>query len=287
MRMHADEADIDTDLVRRLVATQFPRWADLPVTPVPSSGTDNAMYRLGDDLAVRLPRIPGAVENVAFEHRWIPFVAPHLPVTVPEPLERGEPAEGYPYPWSVCRWLPGVNPSTGDETLAEDLAAFVTALRDVPPADAPAAGRGCPLADRDEPTRAALAASTSLVDVPALTRMWDEALRLPEWRGGPRWLHGDLAPGNVLVRDGRLTAVIDWGIAGVGDPSVDQIVAWNLLTAAGRRVFRAALAPDEETWLRGRAWALSISIIQLPYYVDTNPALAANSRHVLKEVLAA
>lgn len=288
MRMHADETHIDTALVRRLVAAQFPRWADLPVAPVPSSGTDNAMYRLGDDLAVRLPRIPGAAKDVALEHRWIPFVAPHLPVTVPEPVVRGEPAEDYPHPWSVCRWLPGANPSTGDETLAADLATFVTALREVPTVDdAPAAGRGCPLANRDEPTRAALAASTSLVDVPALTRMWDEALRLPEWQGDPTWMHGDLSPGNVLVQDGRLTAVIDWSIAGVGDPSVDQIVAWNLLTAAGRRAFRAALAPDDETWLRGRAWALSISIIQLPYYLETNPQLAANSRHVLKEVLAA
>jgi aminoglycoside phosphotransferase (APT) family kinase protein len=286
MRMHADETHIDTELVRRLVAAQFSSWADLPVAPVPSSGTDNAMYRLGDDLAVRLPRIPGAAPNVAMEHRWIPFVAPHLPVAVPEPVALGEPAAGYPHPWSVCRWLPGANPSSGDAVLAADLASFVAALRAVSPAGAPAAGRGVPLAARDEPTRAALAASTELVDTVALTRMWDEALTLPAWEGPATWLHGDLAPGNVLVQDGRLTAVIDWSAAGVGDPSVDQIVAWNLLTVDGRRAFRAELGSDEVTWLRGRAWALSISIIQLPYYLETNPALAANSRHVLKEVLA-
>lgn len=286
MRMHLDEAHTDPALVRRLVAAQFPRWAHLPVRPVPSSGTDNAMYRLGDDLAVRLPRIPGAAGDVAMEQRWISFLAPHLPVTVPGRVALGEPAEGYPYPWAVCRWLPGTNPATGDLPLAEDLAEFITALRRVDPAGAPAAGRGVPLASRDEPTRDAIARSVDLVDTAALTRLWDEALRLPVWEGGPTWLHGDLSPGNVLVDDGRLSAVIDWGTAGTGDPTVDLTVAWNLLPADTRPAFRAALGADEPTWLRGRAWALSISIIQLPYYVDTNPALAANSRHVLAEILA-
>lgn len=286
MRMHADEVHIDTELVRHLVATQFPRWADLPVTPVPSSGTDNAMYRLGEDLAVRLPRIPGAADDVELQGRLLPRLAPHLPVTVPEPVVVGVPAEGYPHPWAVYRWLPGANPATADEALASDLAAFVRALRKVPAADAPAATRGVPLAARDGETRAALALSEDLADTVALTRVWDEALRLPEWEGPPTWLHGDLTPGNVLVRNGRLSAVIDWSCAGAGDPTVDLEVAWNLLPAHVREVYRVALDADEVTWLRGRAWALSIAIIQLPYYLETNPALAANSRHVLTEVLA-
>jgi aminoglycoside phosphotransferase (APT) family kinase protein len=288
--MHADEAGIDTGLVRRLVAAQFPTWADLPVAPVPSAGTHNAMYRLGDDLAVRLPRIPGAAADVTREHEWVPRLAPHLPVAVPVPIVRGVPGAGYPYPWSVCRWLPGTNPVVGaladPGRLAADLAAFVTALRGVAPAGAPAAGRGVPLATRDDATRAAIAASEGLVDTAAVTAVWEDALRVPERQGPPTWLHGDLSPGNVLVRDGRLGAVIDWSGAGLGDPTVDLVVAWNLLPAAVRPAFRAALGADDHTWRRGRGWALSIAIIQLPYYQHTNPVLAANSRHVLAEVLA-
>jgi aminoglycoside phosphotransferase (APT) family kinase protein len=290
MRMHAAEADIDTALVRRLVAEQFPAWADLPVEPVMSSGTVNAMYRLGDDLAVRLPRIPAAAGDVAAEQTWVPLLAPHLPVAVPAPVGLGTPAADYPYPWSVCQWLPGTNPAVDDlvepDRLAEDLAAFVTALRRVAPAGAPAAGRGVPLAARDAPTRAAIAASDGLVDTAAITDIWDDALRLPLRSGPPTWMHADLSPGNLLVQDGRLTAVIDWGAAGVGDPTVDLIVAWNLLPASARRTFRDRLAVDDDTWRRGRGWALSISIIQLPYYQHTNPVLAANSRHVISEILA-
>lgn len=288
VRMHADEIDIDTDLVRRLVAGQFPAWAGLPVEPVPSSGTDNAMFRLGDDLAVRLPRIGRAVNGIAKEQELASLLAPHLPVDMPEPVGLGEPAGDYPYPWTVCRWLPGANPTVHGTKpeLAEDLAAFVTAVRELDPAGAPVSSRGVPLATRDEPTRAAIAASHDLVDTAAVTAIWDDALRLPVWDGPPTWSHGDLSPGNVLVRDGRLTAVIDWGVAGIGDPTVDLIVAWNLLPADTRPAFRAALDVDEDTWLRGRGWALSISMIQLPYYQHTNPGLAENSRHVIDEVLA-
>lgn len=288
VRMHADEIHIDTDLVHRLVAGQFPEWADLPVEPVASSGTDNAMFRLGDDLAVRLPRIGGAVAGIAKEQQWGPLLAPHLPVDVPVPVGFGEPAGDYPYPWTVSRWLRGANPTVHDTKpeLADDLAAFITALRTVDTAGAPASSRGVPLATRDEPTRAAIAASHDLIDTAAVTAIWDDALRLPAWDGPPTWAHADLSPGNLLVRDGRLTAVIDWGVVGIGDPTVDLIVAWNLLPAATRPAFRAALDVDDDTWRRGRGWALSISMIQLPYYQHTNPALAANSRHVIGEILA-
>ncbi len=285
-KMHADEADIDVPLVRRLVAAQFPDWADLPVEPVASAGTDNAMFRLGADLAVRLPRIAGAVRTIAVEQEWLPRLAGRLPVAVPMPVGAGVPADGYPWPWSICRWLPGENPSTGGPGLAKELAAVVTALRGIDPAGAPRSGRGVPLATRDAPTRAAIEASTGLIDVDAVTAVWEDTLRLPEWQGPPTWAHTDLSPGNVLVADGRLTAVIDWSIAGVGDPTVDLIVAWNLLPATARPTFRAALAVDDDTWLRGRGWALSISLIQLPYYQHTNPVLAENSRHVIREVLA-
>ncbi|TQJ02109.1 aminoglycoside phosphotransferase (APT) family kinase protein [Amycolatopsis cihanbeyliensis] len=290
VKMHADEVDIDESLVRRLVAGQFPEWVGLPIELVASSGTDNAMFRLGTDLAVRMPRMTGAAKDVAAEQKWVPLLAPHLPVAVPTPVACGEPAEGYPYQWTVCRWLPGTNPAVDDlaspEQLARDLGAFIVALRCVDPVDAPPAGRGVPLATRDKSTRAAIAASDGLIDTAAVTAVWQDAMRIPAWSGRPAWTHADLSPGNLLVRDGRLAAVIDWGIAGVGDPTVDLIVAWNLLPVSARLAFREVLAADDDTWHRGRGWALSISLIQLPYYQHTNPALAANSRHVIAEILA-
>ncbi len=289
-RMHADEADIDVSLVRHLVGGQFPQWAGLPVESVDSSGTENAMYRLGEDMAVRLPRRKGAVGDVEAEQQWLPRLAPHLPVAVPAPLGRDGPAEGYPWNWSVYRWLEGENPVAGriaePGPLAEDLGKFITALRGIDPVDGPLSGRGVPLATRDAATRAAIEELHGIIDTEAATAAWEEALRIPEWSGPVAWVHGDLSPGNVLVDRGRLSAVIDFGCVGVGDPTVDLIVAWNLLPAEARGVFREALRADDTTWARGRGWALSISLIQLPYYWDTNPVLAANSRHVIREVFA-
>jgi aminoglycoside phosphotransferase (APT) family kinase protein len=289
-RMHADEADIDVPLVRRLVAGQFPAWADLAVEPVASSGTDNAMFRLGPELAVRLPRVQWAAGNVAREQRWPARLAPELPVEVPVVLGHGEPAAGYPWNWSVVRWLDGQNPIVGDIAeplaLAEDLARFSTALQRIDPAGGPPAGRGVPLATRDEPTREAIAELDGIIDTRAVTDVWEDALLIPECTGPATWVHGDLSPGNVLLRKGKLSAVIDFGGIGVGDPTVELIVAWNLLPVEARDTFRAASQVDDATWMRGRGWALSIALIQLPYYRTTNPALAANARHVIRAVLA-
>jgi aminoglycoside phosphotransferase (APT) family kinase protein len=288
--MRPGEVDIDATTVGRLIAGRFPRWAGLPVERLDSSGTENAMFRLGANLVVRLPRHPGAVDDVAHELRWLPRLAPGLPVPVPEPLGRGEPGEGFPWPWSVYRWLDGRNPVVGaveePELLAEDLAAFVRALRRIDPRDGPPGYRGVPLASRDELTRAAIAQSDGRIDTGAVTRLWDEALRLPRHSAAPVWAHGDLMPGNVLVRDGRLSAVIDFGTAGVGDPAADLIVAWNLLPAGVRGTFRDAVGADDAEWARGRGWALSIALIALPYYRVTNPPVAENSRHVIGEILA-
>ena len=294
-RMHADEADIDEALVRRLIAAQFPQWADLPVEPVDSAGTENAMFRLGTDRVARLPRRPDAAADVEREQRWLPRLGPLLPVAVPDPVGRGRPVAGeFPWAWSVYRWLPGVNPEAGRVAepvrLAEDLAGFVTGLRRIDPGEGPASGRGVPLADRDAPTRRAIAAlerePDPAVDTAAVTAAWQEALRLPARTGPPVWAHGDLSPGNVLVTGGRLSAVIDFGGVGVGDPTVDLIAAWNLLPPGARGAFREALRADDATWARGRGWALSIALIQLPYYRRTNPVLAASARHVIHEVLA-
>jgi aminoglycoside phosphotransferase (APT) family kinase protein len=293
--MHADEVPTDVRLVRRLLVAQFSDWAARPIEPVASAGTDNALYRLGDDMVVRLPRIRRVTGQLDKDVRWLPMLAPLLPLAVPVPLAKGTPAESYPWEWGVYRWLDGENPTVGrisdPDSLARDLAQFVEALHGINPTDGPPPGehnffRGVPLAMRDEPTRTALAALRGTIDTDGATAAWDAALQTPEWSAPPVWVHGDLSPGNLLLQDGQLTGVIDFGGLGVGDPACDLIVAWNLLPADTRRVFRAELGVDDATWARGRGWALSVALIQLPYYRDTNPALAANARHVIREVLA-
>ena len=288
--MHANEVDIDVALVRRLVATQFPQLTDLPIEPVQSAGTDNAIYRLGDELALRLPRIPSATGQVEKEHRWLPRLAPLLPLAVPLPFARGTPGGGYPFPWSVSRWLEGVTATrqrvTDLRQAATDLAGFISALQRIDPTDGPKSSRGAPLAVRDERTRAAIAALHGKLDTDAVTAAWDAALQAPAWHGPPVWTHGDLYDGNLLVERGRLSGVIDFDVLGVGDPACDLIVAWSLFSSETRDVFRAALAVDDATWARGRGWALSVALIALPYYETTNPVMVDNARHRVDEVLA-
>ncbi|MGC0415891.1 aminoglycoside phosphotransferase (APT) family kinase protein [Embleya sp. AB8] len=292
--MHPTQHPIDDRLVRRLVAGQFPQWAGLPVRRFPSGGTVNAMYRLGEDLVVRLPLVSGGAEDLRRERDWLPRLASRLPAAIPEVLGAGVPAEGYPWPWSVHRWRAGEHPQAGALAeplpLAEDLAGFVAAMRSITLPGAPRAYRGGPLATLDASTRAAIEALRGIpgerVDCVAVSAVWDDALRAPGWAGAPVWLHADLMPGNLLVAGGRLTAVIDFGCLGVGDPACDLFPAWNLLPADARKVFREALGVDDATWRRGRARTLSQAVIALPYYRTTNPAMADNARHVIREVLA-
>ncbi|MEU9058572.1 aminoglycoside phosphotransferase family protein [Streptomyces sp. NPDC048430] len=285
--MHADETRTDAALVRRLLAAQFPAWADLPVDPVGSHGTVNAIYRLGRDLAVRLPRIEGGSKDVATESRWLPRLAPHLPFAVPTPLAEGVPAEGYPWSWSVCRWLDGTNPApgAGSAEFAADMAEFVLALRRVDTADAPPAYRSETLASRDTATRGALDALHGVIDTGVAATAWADALRAPAPQGPAVWVHGDLQPGNVLVSGGRLSAVIDFGCMGLADPAVDLIPGWYLLRAGARRVFRTRMGADAATWARGRGWALSIALMELSYYRTSNPVMAETARRVIGEVL--
>jgi aminoglycoside phosphotransferase (APT) family kinase protein len=295
-RMHADEVDIDVPLVRRLVATQFPEWADLPIEPVRSRGTDNALYRLGADMVVRLPRHEPTVATLKKERVWLPRLAPLLPLAVPLPLADGTPADGYPFDWSVYRWLGGedaiAQPVRASMQLAGDLAQFIAALREIRIAGGPTPGehnflRGVPLEARDTPTRAAILALRGSLDVEAVTAAWESALASPTWDGSPVWIHGDLDARNLLVENGRLSAVIDWGGLGVGDPACDVSVAWKLFPADVREPFRRMLGVDEATWARARGWTLSQAIIALPYYtLETNPILVREARRWLAEVLA-
>lgn len=283
-----DEVSTDVALVRRLVAVQFPDWASLPIEPVPSSGTDNALYRLGEDMVVRLPRIHSAVDGEERAREWLPRLARLVSVDVPVLLAVGQPADGYQWSWSVYRWLEGANPRVGgivDPALTSDLAQLVLSFYRIDLAG-PATGRGLPLETRDEETRAALAELEGTIDTDAPTVAWEAALRVPRWSGRPTWIHGDLLPGNLLLRDGRLRGVIDFGCVGVGDPACDLIAAWGVLPAVARADFRDELGVDDDTWARGRGWALSIGLIALPYYMDTNPAFADVARHLIGEVLA-
>ena len=292
-QMHAGMHPIDDDLVRRLVAGQFPGWAGLAVQRLPSGGTVNALYRLGDDKVVRLPLVQSGAGDVSLERAWLPRLAPHLPVPIPEVLGAGQPADGYPWPWSVYRWLAGENPAAGALTepvlLARDLARFVAAMRSVTLPGAPRAHRGGPVASLDAETRAAIETLRGIpqegVDCEAAAAVWAETLRAPAWDGPPVWLHADLMPGNLLVAGGRLASVIDFGCLGAGDPACDLFPAWNLLPGAAREVFREALGTDDATWLRGRGRTLSQALIALPYYRNTNPAMARNARHVIRTVL--
>jgi aminoglycoside phosphotransferase (APT) family kinase protein len=287
-KLHDGEVDVDADLVAKLLDTQFPQWSGRPIRPVTSSGTVNVLFRLGDDLVVRLPRIGWGSDDARAEHRLLPRLAPHLPVATPEPVAIGEPAAGYPWDWSVYRWLDGEPPApgSGSSVLVDDLAGFLLALQAIEPADGPAASRGGPLRRKDAATRQAIAQLAGWIDTDAAIAAWDAALAAPEHDGPPVWMHNDLLAGNLLLVGGRLHAVIDWSAAGVGDPACDYIVAWDVLAAADRDRFRAATGVDEATWARARGWALLIALIQLPYYRHTNPALVAHAVHMVDEVLA-
>jgi aminoglycoside phosphotransferase (APT) family kinase protein len=293
--MHSDEVFTDESLVQRLLAGQYPEWADLPIRSVDSAGTDHALYRLGADMVVRLPRIGRVIEQVAKEQRWLPVLAPLLPLAIPTPLAVGAPGEGYPWHWSVYRWLEGENATferlAAPREAATQLARFVAALQRIDPTGGPAPGshnfhRGVPLARRDALTREALNALHGRIDVAAATRAWEAALDAPAWDRPPVWIHGDLQAGNLLAVKGRLSAVIDFGGLGVGDPACDLIVAWNLLSSDTRDVYRSALGVDDATWARGRGWALSTALVGLPYYRDTNPEFVRNAERTIAEVLA-
>jgi aminoglycoside phosphotransferase (APT) family kinase protein len=288
-RMHAEEVELNDDLVRSLIATQMPEWAHLPLQQMPSTGTDNAIYRLGRRLGVRLPRIQWAVPQIEKEAQWLPRLAPHLPSAVPEPVTQGKPAHGYPYPWLVFTWLDGDDAlvgTVGDRCrLARDVAAFVSALQAVDPMGAPPAGsRAGRLAPHDETTRLAITRLDGLIDVGRAIAVWEAAIAADPWSASPVWVHGDLLPGNVVVRDGRLAGIIDWSAAGIGDPACEAMLAWAMPPDA-RSAYRAALEFDDATWVRGRGWALQQAVQFIRYYAETIPDGVAAARRRLDALL--
>jgi aminoglycoside phosphotransferase (APT) family kinase protein len=284
-RMHDDEVEIDEAVVRRLVARQFPTWADLPLRRVEPSGTVNAIFRLGDELSVRLPRRDGPTAPGSRELEWLPKLAPLLPVDVPVPVAQGRPNDDYPWFWEIHTWLEGDTVPVDDIDAiqaARDLAALVGTMQQLDPAGAPA-GRGISLAERDPEIRYWLARFEGASSV---TAEWERALAAPPWADAPVWHHGDLDARNWLVREGRIGGVIDWGAMGIGDPACDVMVAWKLHSPEARDAFREALPTDDATWERARGWALSQAVAILAYYTpENNPTLFREAESWLGLVL--
>jgi len=294
LQVHENEASIDVSLVRRLVRAQFPRWANLPVRPVEVGGWDNRTFHLGEHMTVRLPSAESYVLQVEKERRWLPELAPHLPLPIPVPLAKGVPAEGYPWPWSVYRWIEGETATVGrigdPVEFATTLAGFLVALQQVDPTGGPPPGphnffRGGSLTVYDAETRQALTSLEGEIDTRAALAVWEAALDTA-WHGPPVWFHGDVAWGNLLVEEGRLSAVIDFGTSGVGDPSCDLTISWTLFGGESRKAFRAVLQPDDATWARGRGWTLWKALITLAGSPNSSSRDPREPRRVIDEVLA-
>ena len=294
MTMHADQLDVPVATVRRLIANQFPQWVALPVRPVASSGTVNALFRIGDHLTGRFPLQP---IEVAAAREWLQEeaeaareLAGRTAYATPEPVAIGEPGAGYPLPWAVQTWVPGTpaaeDDPSGSVAFAHDLAALILSVRSIDTRGRTFAGsgRGGDLRDHDAWMRDCFARSEHLVDVSRLRRLWAGLRELP--RTSPDVMtHGDLTPGNVLVADGRLAGVIDVGGLGPADPALDLVAAWHLLDSGPRDILRADLGSDDLEWARGRAWALEQAMGVVWYYLDSNPAMHRMGRTTLQRIL--
>jgi len=287
--MHEGECKVNNNLLKNLLTEQFPQWADLNIRLIQPEGTDNAMYYLGKDKIIRLPRIPSAAKNIDKEINWLPKLAPLLPIEIPKPMGFGEPNQMYPFHWYICQRIKGSNPDLNNpldlEQAAIDLGQFVNAMRKISLKNGPRVKRGMPLRNMDVETRQAINQLSDLYDIKLLAKIWDETLSVPDWTGKDIWIHADLHAGNVLAFDGKITGIVDFGMMGVGDPSADCMPAWTLLSQGTRNIFKDIVNPDTATWLRGRGWAFCMGVVAYPYYKDTNPAFAALARKMIDEVI--
>jgi aminoglycoside phosphotransferase (APT) family kinase protein len=289
-----DRDAIDAALARRLIERQFPQWAELPIAGVDVDGWDNRTFRLGSELTIRLPTGDWYAQQVAKEQRWLPVLAPQLPLPIPSPVAMGNPDGDYPYPWSVYRWLDGdiATHARIDDlpAFAEALAGFLNALRRVDATHGPPPGehnffRGGPLAIYEQETLDAIGTLGREIDRDAAMRVWADAMST-RWERDPLWVHGDVASGNLLVRDGRLAAVLDFGSSGVGDPACDCVIAWTFFSGASRARFRAELDADAATWSRGRGWGLWKALITLVGRLERGSPSAAVSRQEIDAIVA-
>lgn len=290
---YTEAPPIDTSLVRQLVRSQFPQWAHLPVTPLVPGGWDHRSFRLGESMVVRLPSSYAYAGQVAKENHWLPVLAPLLPLTIPEPLALGEPAQGYPWKWAINRWIDGETAAEANvrdqSEFAVALASFLHALQRIDAQEGPSSGsdnffRGGPLATYDAEARQAIRDLSGKIDARAAMDVWDAAVA-GRWRHPPVWLHGDISAGNLLVRQGRLDAVIDFGMLAAGDPACDLAIAWSFLTPESRSGFRSTLELDDDTWLRGRGWALWKASIVASGMTMTNTDEATRAWRTIDQVL--
>lgn len=285
---------IDSELVRGLISSQFPEWGDLPVVPVKVSGWDNRNFHLGSDMIVRLPSAAAYAPQVEKEHLWLPRLAPLLPVAIPEPIALGSPAFNYPWHWSIYRWIDGETVdacATVDlNLLAFDLAKFLRALQAIDPQNGPLSGahnfyRGASISVYDEETRGAIAALKNRIDAALAIKIWERGMA-SSWDKDPVWVHGDVSAGNLLINEGRLTAVIDFGLLSIGDPACDLVMAWTVFDDVSRKIFRETLPLDQQTWDRARAWALWKSLIVMLDPDKSNAVEAKQSLRTYQEIVA-
>lgn len=290
--MPEGEVAISDGLVRRLVDEQFPQWGSCAITRLAPIGTDNQLFRLGDTLLIRMPRIDWAAASAEREYTWLPRLARHLSTPIPAPIALGRPGLGYPWQWTVVPWIEGRTPTqdTFDpQKWATSLGAFVRELREAPGMDAPMTteGRGASLSSLDEWVRTWTArADVAQVDPGAVLAVWRDAVEAPAWDGDPVWFHGDLHEGNLLVRGGRLSAVIDWGAFGRGDPAVELNAMWGYLPASVGQLYQAAVGLDEAAYRRGRGFALAPAISGWMYYKDTAPHMSAKGLATVESLIA-
>ena len=290
MKMHKGEVDLDADIVRALLTQQRAELADLPLRRVASTGTVNALFRLGDELVVRLPLVEEWSADIDHEWQWLPWLSDRITsLRLPEPVFKGRPNARYPFAWSIYRWIEG---APYDEKLVDDeaaaaraLARFVLELRSIPVEEGTPPGGRDPLLELDEETREAIRDADGAIDAGAAMTVWEGSLAAPVWAGEPVWIHTDLLRPNLLVHDGRLEAVIDFGGVGVGDPASDLTAAWATFGPIGRRAYRDALQPDHGTWARGRGIALHQAAMIIPYYAETNPGFVELARRTVGRIL--
>lgn len=289
-KMHENELSINEALVRSLLNSQCPDWADLPLNKLPSSGTDHALFRLGSHYVVRLPRIDWAVDGIDKECKWLPKLAQFLKIPISNPLFKGHAESFYPWSWLVTQWQEGHNPAFEQENeyaeLAKDAAHFLNELHGIKLANSPLSRRGVPLKNLDQETRKAINELKGEIDIAWVTHLWEKLIAFPTWQHKPVWVHGDFLPGNIVVQDNRLSAVIDFSDVGIGDPACDLVIAWSLFNPSSREIFKQHLENiDEHTWERGRGWALSIALIMLPYYQYSNLVLTKLARRMIKNII--
>ncbi|MEH7382266.1 aminoglycoside phosphotransferase family protein [Bacillus sp. JJ1533] len=283
---------IDVDLVSKLITRQFPEWSNLEIKPVKKSGNDNRTFHLGNSMGVRLPSDEAYVPQVEKEQKWLPILAKHLSVPISEPLAKGEPSRDYPYPWSVNKWLDGETLTIENiddiNIFANDLGEFLVDLQSIDNIGGPLAGehnfyRGGDIVVYNDECRDAIN-NINIFNKHLMKEIRELALT-SKWAGEPVWVHGDIAPGNILIKNGMLCAVIDFGILGVGDPSCDAAMAWTFFDDSSRKIFRNALNFDEETWNRARGWALWKALITYNYNKQSNKTIADESSNIIKVIL--